>query len=218
MTSTENAAGRSAARTGRATPKPGSERKDALNLRQLDASTLATDQPLRQPVYDVGGHILARPGERLSAQQCQRLAERGAYILDEALTDAGRVELRKIPPEELMQILSRQQPLTGGHVHPRQHERHAWRVQRRLILVECGRMGRRLDLDVVTEDISKGGFAFVCQQYVPPGTIVFLGLEVMAPSAIVKGIVRNCVHVQGRKHRVGVQFVRLRPGERLPCI
>jgi len=189
-----------------------STRAPASHLRPLDPAVFPPDQPLAQPIYDAAGQVIVRKGERLSAEQVTRLGEQGAYVSDSlaaraSAADSTDTELCRVSPEELIQALGRRQPpQTRGQVSVRQSARHPWRVRVQLTVVEPSAEGERhLELQVETRDISRTGFSFVCERYMHPGTIVYLHVQKPVCRSV-KGIVKNCVHVEGRQHRAGVAF------------
>lgn len=100
----------------------------------------------------------------------------------------------------------------------RRHERREWQVPLVLLVEEssCGEAAR-VEIRVTTRDISAGGFGFVCQRYLHPGTVLHARLAMLAGQPIMKAVVRNCVHVSGRAHRVGAEFVYVGPGALPAC-
>lgn len=89
----------------------------------------------------------------------------------------------------------------------RRFRRYTWRVRLRVELEERTAEGVRFrQCDVMTEDIGRGGFAFIHTQLVHPGTKVRAKLTLLPHQPTVVGEVRNCTHLEGQKHRVGVEF------------
>lgn len=85
----------------------------------------------------------------------------------------------------------------------RQHDRSPWCASARVTLREPGAGVRTLT--VTTCDVSRGGFAFLAEAFVHVGTEVEAVLE-NRPETVLRGVVRSCAHVEGVRHRVGVQF------------
>jgi len=90
-------------------------------------------------------------------------------------------------------------------MNERQSERHAW-VTGLTVLIE-EKPGEPRAIEVTTHDISTGGLSFVFRQYIHAGTMLRLHFNVLPGRPALDGVVRNCVHVGGIYHRVGVQFV-----------
>jgi len=191
-------------------------------LRPLAPEELVCDRTLPGHLRDQSGRILLRSGQRLTGQQLRRLAERGVwnvYVGSDwpCAQRAGESGAPIATAEEAMRALLRQRSLRSDQNRHRRHRRHRWVVELTLTLEERTRVGiRRRDLHVWTRDLSSGGFAFDCKHFVHPGSIVYVRLENLPDRPAMKGLVRNCAHLGDRRHRVGVEFTKLEPGESIP--
>ncbi len=67
--------------------------------------------------------------------------------------------------------------------------------------------------DVVTQDISRGGFSFLYNQYLPVGSLIMATFDMLPGTPEVQGVVRSCRLIEGMKHRVGVAFEDVRRGD-----
>lgn len=65
---------------------------------------------------------------------------------------------------------------------------------------------RALETRIVTEDISAGGFAFVCKWCIATGTTLRAQLDGMEHETPLTGTVRRCVFVREKTYRIGVEF------------
>ena len=91
--------------------------------------------------------------------------------------------------------------LTEDH---RLHERHGWQAE---VTVAASDHGHQHTIKVTTQDISQGGFAFLHDQYMYPDTMVVAQFGSGSEKRVVTGVVRYCLHISGKQHRVGVSFV-----------
>ncbi len=93
----------------------------------------------------------------------------------------------------------------------RASDRQGWRVWIRVVIVQggVGRGWTRNEIRVETCDLSRGGFSFFYPQYVPPGTWIECEVELKGQTVMIVGQVRDCYHVDGVRHRVGVQFSKI---------
>ena len=191
-------------------------------LRQLDPSELVVGTVLPGAIRDDAGRVLIRAGQTLSAAHLQQVQERagGAAYAGPDWGTPGEVEdaVASPPgPEELVHALQRrhQSGVTAGRA--RQQARHEWRVPMRLIIEECGKgFLHRREIAVKTCDLSARGFAFISQQYIHVGTVIYARFITLPTRPVLKGIARNCTYLDGRRHRVGVEFLPLSPGEQVP--
>jgi hypothetical protein len=67
--------------------------------------------------------------------------------------------------------------------------------------------GSQRRIDVITSDLSRGGFSFTFNQFIYPGSSIRAWIEGLA-RPVLSGLVQDCVHLSGCDHRVSVQFVR----------
>jgi hypothetical protein len=189
-------------------------------LRRLRRRELVRGTPLPGHVRDRSGRILIRKGQRLSDQHLELIIDREAW---DVYADAdwpppgrsGQGDLWVPTPAELLEALKRRRPPRGESNRVRRHTRYQWRGQLRLMLQVTG-TSQRQEVVVTTCDLSSQGFSFICDRFVYPDTVVYPHFDSLPSRPVMKGVVRNCVHLEGRQHRVGVQFVNLEPGEILP--
>jgi hypothetical protein len=184
-------------------------------LRPVDQTELTSGQVLPGDLCDRTGRVLLHAGETLSAEGLARVrgVADGLYAGPNWPKPPGAPDTPS--PEELMEALRSRRPGHGGE-KGRRHARHAWRVRLRLTIQEgSGEWGRR-QVEVTTLDISVSGFAFEFPQFINSGTVVYARFDTLPNRPAMKGVVRNCTHVSARMHRVGVEFIKLVPGEAIP--
>ena len=189
-------------------------------LRRLDPEELVLGSVLPGHVRDQSGRILIRRGRRLSEEHLEQLQKRAVGAVyagpDWETPEPPDPPTPVISADELTAILRRRNP-PHDDSRARRHRRHPWRVQLRLTIQECSQgVVERRDVVVATCDISAGGFAFVSQLYIHPGTLVYARVRSLPNRPVLKGVVRNCVHLEAREHRVGVEFVPPEEGEMFP--
>ncbi len=105
-------------------------------------------------------------------------------------------------PGELIEVLRRRRESRRDALRVRRHQRQVWRVHLSLMMLAGGEAALE-----GTCDLSAQGFSFLYDGFVYPGTIVYTRFESLPGRPLMKGIVRHCTHVDGRRHRVGVEFV-----------
>lgn len=188
-------------------------------MRRVTADELAIGRVLAAPLRDHTGRVLVRAGERLSERHMGVLARHGAegIYTDQTSSSSSRDE-QNISPEELMYALRlRKNPAGRRSRRIRQRERYDWKAELRVLLeLQQEGFASWREVTVNTCDISSSGYSFICEQYVHVGTVVHARFEMLPRRPALKGVVRNCVHLGGREHRVGVEFVRYAPGEKPP--
>jgi hypothetical protein len=108
--------------------------------------------------------------------------------------------------DEVLAQLYERHGRKGGLPNERSSERFAWVTS--LVLVIIDPQGKPRTLEVVTHDISSGGFSFVYRQFLHAGSKVVAEFTVLPNRPRLEGVVRNCSHVGGINHRIGVQFIR----------
>ncbi len=92
----------------------------------------------------------------------------------------------------------------------RRAQRRSWSVPLTVTLLEhVATGGSKREVDVVTHDISPGGFSFIHNGFVHVGTEVATLLTMLPDRPKVMGVVRNCIHLANSMHRVGVQFIQV---------
>lgn len=86
-----------------------------------------------------------------------------------------------------------------------------------MLVQECSKgITYRRRMTVAACDLSAHGFAFTAVKFLHPGTVVYARFVTDAQQSIMKGIVRNCVYLGDRLHRIGVEFIARNPSERTP--
>lgn len=134
-----------------------------------------------------------------------------------ALTHSNQELLCDQAERELWEMVQamRTRVTPGARAQPRASKRTRWRAEVEVQIDETMGGGVRTRSDHVrTLDISTGGIAFLFQSYVQPGAGVSIDLP-LPGKPCVEGVVRNCVHMRGRFHRVGVQLRRIVSQEEL---
>lgn len=90
----------------------------------------------------------------------------------------------------------------------RRRARYRCRVRVELTLIEpSGVFESRRTATVTTCDVSVDGFSFLWDGFVHPGTAVQARFGSLPNHPVLTAVVRYCTHVEGRRHRVGVEFV-----------
>lgn len=90
-------------------------------------------------------------------------------------------------------------------------DRKPWCVPIRVQILEpCDKGGVPREIEVATHDLSTRGFSFVTQYYVHNGGRVITTFEAISQKPTIIGVVRNCIHLGGALHRVGVEFTEIR--------
>jgi len=112
-------------------------------------------------------------------------------------------------PNEIMDSLRKRFGNPQGESENRRgSERKAWVTHLEIHLQEVTPMGIvETCQQVMTHDISTGGLSFIAKRFVHPGSQIETCFQALPNQPRIRGIVRNCVHVGGPFHRVGVQFV-----------
>lgn len=193
-----------------------------MNLRRIEPEELPLGEPLRGALRDRVGHVLVPQGRIFTAATLTALRQRaqlGVYIGgDWFRSDAPSASPTPVapcldrPPEELNDpavVAATLRALRGEHASlaPRRHRRHTWKVKLRLELEEITVGGRRKRaLTVTSSDISVQGFSFHHRNFIHPGTLVRARVESLPDRPVLAGVVRNCVHLEGSRHRIGVEF------------
>ena len=96
----------------------------------------------------------------------------------------------------------------GSDPAARRHVRNRWKVDLRIEIeesIDVGTISR--ELNVTTQDLSRGGYSFLCRQYLHDGTQVRAQVESLPGSPILVGTVVNCSYAGAGQHRVGIKFL-----------
>ncbi len=110
--------------------------------------------------------------------------------------------------EALFQRHGREDPVRNQRRHPRmpwvasltisvRDRRDTWDTPR--------------ELKVTTQDISRGGFSFIFDQFLHKDTVICTQFDPLPGRPLLTGMVTSCFHLGGRQHRIGVQFVEAEP-------
>jgi hypothetical protein len=192
-----------------------------VQLRKLELSELRLGRELPGHLRDREGNVIVEAGLRLTEARLRILAK--CTNLDVHVGPdwpiGGRLtaDEEEVSPEEIKGFLQRQVGTRDDLGHMRGNERRTWNAEITVILrVSEGHEETDHELRVTTRDISKGGFSFVADRYIHAGTCLFAQIGGAENQSIIKGIVRNCQYIEGRQHRIGVEFSRRNPGEQLP--
>jgi hypothetical protein len=186
-------------------------------LQRLNDGDLAPGTSLRGHVRDIRGRILLRAGQMIdqaSVESARKHAPAGLYgggdWRDEVVGASGSSASGESCARIMKELSEQHRP--GKAFKDRRHERKPWAVPLTVQLEErCTEGIRTRDVEVTSHNISSGGFAFVFNQYVHEGTIVRVQFDTLPRKPRLMGVVRNCVLLNGRQHRVGVQFMESEP-------
>lgn len=179
------------------------------SLHTIHVTALLVDEPLPGSLLDDHGRMLVAKGHMLDQQTLEKLtiANGGAreFVLGNDWPDPE--EGNETDADKLIAELEKRLDPVDSHHEKRAHERHNWQVVLTIDLeerTEDSLVRRRVK--ATTVDISRGGFGFVFENFVHPGAAVITTFKSVKDSPMVRGVVRHCVCLSGRKHRVGVQF------------
>ncbi len=115
-------------------------------------------------------------------------------------------------PQAVIQALAKQRGKTAVTAERRRQARHAWDVNLTLDIEEnLSQAVSRRTINVVTTDLSTGGFAFLHRQYIHPGSVIRARFDALPRRPVLAGVVRSCIKTQGIDHRIGVEFVLHHP-------
>jgi hypothetical protein len=192
-----------------------------MDLRRLTRDELVLGERLPGHVRDRSGRVLIRRGQVLLPKHMDLLSEREAWKVfagpDWPTLPRPPRRTRTPSPEELMHALKRQRFTRKDKNRVRRHTRHRCRMQAKLMVAENKNTGsQRVQMEITTCDVGLGGLSFICDRFLYTGSVVYLRLQALANQPVMKGVIRNCTYIDGREHRVGVEFVELGPGEEIP--
>jgi len=190
-------------------------------LRRLGAGELVVGQVLPGHLCDRTGRVLIPKGRRLTPEDLERLGTQQSgelYAGPDWPASEGSSSQDDVAPMDVDEWMNwaskRRHGPTGGRGRTRRHPRRPWNAKLELVIEECcDGFANLLKIAVNTSDISPGGFAFTCGRFVHPGTTVYVRFRTLPGQPVIKGIVRDCIHLAGREHRVGVEFIQLQPKE-----
>ncbi|MBI3833282.1 MAG: PilZ domain-containing protein [Planctomycetes bacterium] len=121
-------------------------------------------------------------------------------------TESGKITAQQqcASPQRVIELLTKRFGEKRDAPNQRSSERHPWVVDISLVIEDPH--GKPRTLDVVTHDISEGGFSFMYQQFIHVGTRIITHFGSIPGHPSLVGVVRNCVYVGSMYHRIGVQF------------
>lgn len=184
-----------------------------MSLRRVNATTLALGTTLPGDIRDYQGRSILRAGLVVDRHLLEAVKTHlgTAFYVGPDWPDDGSGEngSAEADASEVFETLSRQHDAGAATAENRKHERHEWSVSLTLQIVEQDPGGiRHRQLEVMTKNISQGGFAFTYNGYLHPGTEVSAIFATLPGKPHLTGVVRNCTLVSGHQHRVGVQFLQ----------
>ena len=178
----------------------------------IHISALMVGEPLPGSLYDERGRLLVTKGRTIDERMLHQLTLLNDGVRDFTLGQdwpRHRPDAPEADPVEVLHQLEDQLGPADVENEKRAHTRHEWRMMLGIDLREqVGNMSFRRQIRASTTDISQGGFGFVFENYMYPGTVVMTCFESLAGTPILRGVVRYCEWVSGMQHRVGVQFGR----------
>ncbi len=165
---------------------------------RIDLGCLVAGEAARTDVQAPGGERLVEEGEVMDATRVAAVRDAcgGYFLAPAAWTNVDREDT-----EAVVAQFGRRPEAKGGP--QRVHARSSLCVTAQITF---GDTDDRRTVRVTACDISRGGFGFVLDGFVHPGTRV--EGEIGPARHGVRAIVRSCTHLQGMRHRVGVEFIR----------
>jgi hypothetical protein len=93
----------------------------------------------------------------------------------------------------------------GGPSEVREATRFHYCVPMTLHIDDPKRAGTRV-IRAATSNVSTGGFAFIFDAAVSPGSTVRAQFDSLPGKPEIAGVVRSCVYICGTQHRIGVEY------------
>lgn len=177
------------------------------NLRLIGRDELVLGQPLPGDLRDAEGCILLPAGEIVKSEHLEPpgpCVGEGLYVgpdWDAAQrTSAGS-------HAEVVDEAFRRCGAEQSNADQRTHPRYTWIFPLTLVLEEGSdhQLAVR-EIEVLTADLSVGGFSFCYRQYVARDTSVRVQFDSLPTRPRLVAVVRNCRLLEGTRHRIGVQF------------
>jgi hypothetical protein len=103
-----------------------------------------------------------------------------------------------------IQSSSRNRGNVGGSEH-RQATRYHYCVPMTLHIDDPRKAGTRV-IRAASSNISTGGFAFIFDAAISPGSTVRAQFDSLPGKPQIAGLVRSCLHICGTQHRIGVEY------------
>ena len=192
----------------------------SIRLRRLLRDEVAVGQTIQSPVMDIDGRTLFPAGRKLSETDIQNIAKRGGYVEDASSVDKEPTEQVAEQPsadepslkedaQQIMQDLSMQHGSSKGKgSERREHVRRNWQTVINIIVEQqgCSLVSEGAQMQVVTQDISSGGFGFVTNRYMYAGTRVLATFDALPNKPTLRGVICDCHLIGGMQHRVGIRF------------
>ena len=107
-------------------------------------------------------------------------------------------------PSEILRALEELRTPTN-QPEARKSVRHYYTVPL-VVQLQDKRMGAMRTIRAATNNVSSGGYAFIFDSFVEPGSTVRAQFETLPGKPCITGVVRSCVHLCGTQHRIGVEF------------
>ena len=148
-----------------------------------------------------------QPGLHLAEQEnCDELrgTERSVFSTDRN----KRIFPKGASPDAIVSALLERETRGASKAHPRRHERKRWYVELSIKTEETAGNSRAVrKLRVTTQDLSRGGYSFLCRQFIYPGTLVHARVTALPGKPLLTGTVANCIYAGAGQHRVGVKLL-----------
>ena len=117
---------------------------------------------------------------------------------------------RESSATDVLDALLKQKTRGESGLAPRRHVRKRWTVELQVRIEETVELRKTSrELRVTTQDLSRGGFSFLCRHFVHAGSHVWARITSLPGKPVLMGIVANCSYAGAGKHRVGVQLLGL---------
>ncbi len=111
---------------------------------------------------------------------------------------------------DVLDALLKQKAHGESGLAPRRHIRKRWIVELLVRIEETVEQRKTSrNLRVVTQDLSRGGFSFLCRHFVHRGSHVWAQVTSLPGDPVLMGTVANCSYAGAGKHRVGVKLLLL---------
>ncbi len=122
-------------------------------------------------------------------------------------SSTGRRNSLGLSQKEIEALLDRFDATGGGTSPNREFTRWKFRLER-VIMKTSHPGGSVVEIPVVCRNLSSGGVGVLHCNYVHPGSEVTVALEVagVGSSKEIPGVVRRCVHREGKIHDIGIEF------------
>lgn len=155
---------------------------------------------------DWAGHHMAKPPAMGKKPGQSNTAQKPTALQDDPTgTDAPAMPDAGVPsPPQIIDQLHQQRGADRPLDDKREADRYPWAIKLHVTIIDP--MGTPREIVVQTHDLSIGGFSFIYNQFLHNGTVVIACIKALPKQPKVLCIVKNCVHVKGASHRVGVRF------------